>query len=60
MGTGRPQSMLNELEYMDGLVCCNIWHSDEIICVDPDTGKSIREYGKFDFVLIEPYVYPWI
>ena len=61
MGTGRPQSMLNELEYMDGLVCCNIWHSDEIICVDPDTGKSIREYGKFEsFVLIEPYVYPWI
>jgi glutamine cyclotransferase len=43
---GSMQNQLNELEYMDGLVCCNIWHSDEIICVDPMTGKSVREYGK--------------
>lgn len=41
---GRPQDQLNELEFMDGLVCCNIWHWDEIICVDPTTGKSAREY----------------
>ena len=44
---GSTQNMLNELEFMDGLVCCNIWHQDEIICVDPTTGKSIREYGEF-------------
>ena len=43
---GKAQNMLNELEFMDGLVCCNIWHSDDIICVDPATGKSAREYGK--------------
>jgi glutamine cyclotransferase len=42
---GTPQNMLNELEFMDGLVCCNIWHRDDIICVDPTTGKSVREYG---------------
>eukprot|EP00804_Cyclotella_cryptica_P029106 CCRYP_005283-RA/>CCRYP_005283-RA protein AED:0.21 eAED:0.21 QI:0/0.66/0.5/1/0.33/0.25/4/85/927 len=41
---GQTQNMLNELEFMDGLVCCNIWHSDDIICVDPTTGKSAREY----------------
>ncbi|KAL9187792.1 hypothetical protein ACHAXT_006170 [Thalassiosira profunda] len=41
---GRAQQSLNELEFMDGLVCCNIWHSDDIICVDPQTGKSVREY----------------
>jgi len=29
---------------MGGLVCCNIWKSDEIICVDPVTGRSAREY----------------
>jgi hypothetical protein len=29
---------------MDGLVCCNIWHMDDVICVDPTTGKSVREY----------------
>jgi hypothetical protein len=44
---GSTQNMLNELEFMDGLVCCNIWHQDEIICIDPTTGKSIREYGEF-------------
>ncbi len=43
---GNYQDRLNELEYMDGIVCCNIWYSDEIICVDPTTGKSVREYGK--------------
>ncbi|KAL7461901.1 hypothetical protein ACHAXS_002306 [Conticribra weissflogii] len=41
---GRPQGQLNELEFMDGLVCCNIWHVDEIICVDPSSGKSVWEF----------------
>lgn len=44
---GQGQNMLNELEFMDGLVCCNIWHMDDIICVDPATGKSVREYGEY-------------
>lgn len=48
---GESQNELNELEFMDGLVCCNIWHSDEIICVDPATGKSVREYGKLKFII---------
>ena len=42
---GRNQNQLNELELIDGLVCCNIWYSDEIICVDKTSGKSVREYG---------------
>jgi len=41
---GKEQNQLNELEFMDGLICCNIWHRDDIICVDPTTGKSVREY----------------
>jgi glutamine cyclotransferase len=41
---GREQNQLNELEFIDGLVCCNIWHSDHIICVSPVTGKSVRDY----------------
>ena len=41
---GREQNQLSELEFIDGLVCCNIWHSDHIICVSPVTGKSVREY----------------
>ncbi|KAL9187698.1 hypothetical protein ACHAXT_006076 [Thalassiosira profunda] len=41
---GTEQARLNELELIDGLVCCNIWYSDHIICVDSETGKSVREY----------------
>lgn len=44
---GTEQDELNELEMIDGLVCCNIWYSDEIICVDPQTGVSQKEIGKF-------------
>ena len=43
---GSEQNHLNELAYIGGLVCCNIWYSDLILCVDPVTGKSVREYGK--------------
>jgi len=43
---GSEQQDLNELEMIDGLVCCNVWYEDIIICVDPVTGKSVREYGK--------------
>jgi len=30
---GRSQNNLNELEYMDGLICCNIWYRDGKYCV---------------------------
>ncbi|KAK1735215.1 glutaminyl-peptide cyclotransferase [Skeletonema marinoi] len=41
---GTEQDDLNELELMGGLICCNIWYADEIICVDKITGRSVREY----------------
>lgn len=41
---GHEQDYLNELELMGGLICCNIWYEDEIICVDKITGRSVREY----------------
>mmetsp|Transcript_6106 Transcript_6106/g.10331 ORF Transcript_6106/g.10331 Transcript_6106/m.10331 type:complete len:353 (+) Transcript_6106:74-1132(+) len=41
---GTEQDSLNELELMGGLICCNIWYEDEIICVDKITGRSVREY----------------
>ena len=35
---GRPLSMLNELEWIDGEVWANIWQSDRIARIDPETG----------------------
>ena len=36
---GSPVRMLNELEYIEGKIYCNIWHSDDIVVVDPESGS---------------------
>jgi len=36
---GAPVSSLNELEYINGRVYANVWHSDSIAIIDPDSGK---------------------
>lgn len=38
---GKPVSDLNELEYIDGQVYANIWHSDRIAKISPRTGKVL-------------------
>ena len=35
---GSPVTMLNELEYAEGKIYCNIWGSDDIVVVDPGSG----------------------
>lgn len=35
---GRPVSRLNELELVDGLIFTNLWMSDFIVGIDPQTG----------------------
>lgn len=35
---GKPVTRLNELEYIEGTLWANIWHSDRLIQIDPDTG----------------------
>ncbi|MCS7208607.1 MAG: glutaminyl-peptide cyclotransferase [Fimbriimonadales bacterium] len=35
---GRPVKNLNELEYIEGEIWANIWHSDMIARIDPQTG----------------------
>ncbi|MGI9302747.1 MAG: glutaminyl-peptide cyclotransferase [Gammaproteobacteria bacterium] len=34
-----PVALLNELEYINGSVYANIWHSDAIARIDPDSGR---------------------
>ena len=36
---GRPVRRLNELEYVRGEILANVWHSDRIAMIAPDTGK---------------------
>ncbi len=39
---GSPVRMLNELEYAGGKIYCNIWRSDDIVAVNPETGVVER------------------
>lgn len=38
---GQPVTRLNELEYIEGSLWANIWHTDRLIQIDPDTGVVI-------------------
>ena len=35
---GDPVEEINELEWVDGVIWANVWHSDEILRIDPSTG----------------------
>ena len=39
---GSPVTMLNELEHAGGKIYCNIWHSDDIVAVNPESGVVER------------------
>ena len=41
----KPIKQLNELEYINGKIYANIYHSDEIVIIDPKTGQIT---GKLD------------
>jgi glutaminyl-peptide cyclotransferase len=36
---GAPLTDLNELEWVDGAILANVWHSDSIVRIDPATGR---------------------
>lgn len=42
---GQPIQWLNELEYVEGEIYANIWQSDEIVRIAPDTGEIL---GRID------------
>jgi glutaminyl-peptide cyclotransferase len=38
---GRPQPLLNELEWIDGTLWANVWQTTQIVQIDPATGQVI-------------------
>lgn len=38
---GRPVSELNELEYVKGEIYANVWQTDRVLRIDPQTGRVI-------------------
>lgn len=47
----KPVSNLNELEYIDGEIWANLWHSDRIARIAPDTGDVV---GWVDLATLYP------
>lgn len=43
---GRPVARLNELEYIHGEIWANIWMTDDIVRIDPDSGEVL---ARLDF-----------
>lgn len=41
VNNGQPVNQLNELEYIKGEIWSNIWHNDNIVRIDPATGKIL-------------------
>jgi len=39
--SGKPVDQLNELEFIEGEIYANIWHSDRIARISPHTGKVV-------------------
>lgn len=53
---GQPVNNLNELEWVDGLIYANVWLTDSIVIIDPDSG---RVKGRLDLKgLLQPQVKP--
>lgn len=48
---GHPVFYLNELEYINGEIFANIWQSDDVVRIDPATG---RVTGVIDFTSLLP------
>ena len=36
---GRPVERLNELEFIEGEIFANVWHTDQIVRINPDSGN---------------------
>jgi glutaminyl-peptide cyclotransferase len=39
-----PVHYLNELEWADGAIWANVWMSDEIVRIDPESGRVTATY----------------
>jgi len=47
-----PIKELNELEYIDGKIYANVWQTNKIVVIDPQTGKVLQDIDGTDFVTI--------
>jgi glutamine cyclotransferase len=54
-GNTKVYDQINELEYYNGFIYANIWHSSYILKINPNTGEVI---GKIDLSKITSFILP--
>jgi len=47
---GKPVRLLNELEWAEGVILANVWRSDRIAGIDPESGRVLFWLNIGDFV----------
>lgn len=47
----KPIVNLNELEWVDGRIYANVWQSNEIVVIDPSSGKVLEHIDATDIVI---------
>jgi glutaminyl-peptide cyclotransferase len=52
---GTPAKNLNEIEYWRGRVLANVWYSDVLLVINPESGKVEKEYGELRDLFINLY-----
>jgi len=50
---GSPLHEINELEYINGYIWGNVWHSKSIYQIEPQTGNVVREIDLSDLFYAE-------
>jgi len=48
-------SSINELEFAEGVIYANIWKTDYIVSIDPQTGIVLQKYNLADLLTSEEY-----
>ncbi len=46
-----PVNYLNELEYINGKIYANVWTTNIIVSIDPETGRILQEIDATDLVI---------
>ncbi|MCA1902909.1 MAG: glutaminyl-peptide cyclotransferase [Candidatus Hydrogenedens sp.] len=44
---GNPITQLNELEFIEGYICANVWYKDFIVVIQPDTGNVVGKINLY-------------
>lgn len=52
---GSPVVYLNELEFINGLIFANVWRTDKIVAIDPNSGNVVKTFDLADLYPVKEH-----